>query len=133
MAKTSDLEFAQYVGPILRQVRKSRGKTLEAVAKETNIALGYLSRAERGQHALSMEKLSRLAEYYQVPLSHLIPKNDKYETKTLDLQKELWSAKQLIYDGETIQLTLEVVEQLEMAIRMGIAWAQKTQAKGKGS
>jgi len=140
MAKKSDLEFARYVGPKLRELRLAKGKTLGAVEEATGIAKGYLSRAERGQHALSMEKLSVLADYYQVPMSRLLPKSrfmpksEKEETHTLDLQKALWSAEWLVFDGESIPLTMEVVEQLETAIRMGIAWAQKTiEAKEKGS
>lgn len=133
MAKKKDAEFAEYVGPILRRIRNIKGKTMKDVSEDTGIAQGYLSRAERGQHALSMDKLSQLADYYEVPLTHFFPTEAKDSSKIFDIQKELWAARYLAFDGETVELTKEFIEQLESAIRMGIAWAQKSQeTKGKG-
>ncbi len=133
MAKKLNLEFARHVGPILRKARVDQGKTLDVVEDCTGIAKGYLSRVERGHHAISMEKLSVLADFYGFPLSHFIPRNRsklKQDTHAaVDLNEILFSNERLVFDGETIELTMDTIEKLETAIRMGIAWVQKTQGK----
>jgi transcriptional regulator with XRE-family HTH domain len=47
--------------PPLRAVRQARGLGLRSVARDAGIDPAHLSRVERGQAALSVESLQRLA------------------------------------------------------------------------
>lgn len=56
------------LGAVLRQVRHQRGWTLRDVAKESQVALGYLSEIERGRKEASSELLDAICEALGVPL-----------------------------------------------------------------
>lgn len=56
------------LGAVLRQVRHARGWTLREVAKESQVALGYLSEIERGRKEASSELLNAICEALGVPL-----------------------------------------------------------------
>lgn len=130
MSRKVDGEFAKHIGQKLRELRLKKGKTLKEVANETEGAHGYLSRIERGMHGITLELLIRLAECYQVPLTEIIPVQETGETKTLNIQKALWSSDILLFEDEVIQITDELRTNVEIALRMGIALTQKNE---KGS
>ncbi|MBI2683171.1 MAG: cupin domain-containing protein [Acidobacteriales bacterium] len=54
------------LGPLLRQARTQRGKSLDHVARATNISVGFLSNLERSQASASVGTLRRLADYFQL-------------------------------------------------------------------
>ncbi len=56
------------LGAVLRQVRNARGWTLREVAKESQVALGYLSEIERGRKEASSELLESITAALGVPL-----------------------------------------------------------------
>lgn len=56
------------LGAVLRQVRNARGWTLREVAKESQVALGYLSEIERGRKEASSELLESITTALGVPL-----------------------------------------------------------------
>ena len=57
----------------LREWRKHRDKTLQAVAEEIGITHGQLSRIERGEQPYNQELLEKLSEIYQCdPVDMLI-------------------------------------------------------------
>lgn len=60
------------VGDVLRDFRLHRGMTLRQVAKQGNLALGYLSEVERGQKEISSELLQSVANALDVPLSAVL-------------------------------------------------------------
>lgn len=53
--------YREALGEILREERLSQGMTLRTVAKQSTLALGYLSEVERGQKEISSELLKILA------------------------------------------------------------------------
>jgi transcriptional regulator with XRE-family HTH domain len=57
------------IGRDLRALRKRRGLTLQTLAARVGRSVGYLSEAERGLTALSIEELSSLAAALEVPLT----------------------------------------------------------------
>jgi DNA-binding transcriptional ArsR family regulator len=67
--------YAEAVGRRLRQVRKQEGLTLLAVAETSNgeFKVSALGAYERGERVISVLRLQRLAELYQVPVDHLLP------------------------------------------------------------
>ena len=58
------------IGELLRNLRGDR--TLRDLERETGIANAYLSNLELGTKRPGLKSLSRLAEYYEVPLKELL-------------------------------------------------------------
>jgi transcriptional regulator with XRE-family HTH domain len=67
-ASTADL------GHVVRQLRKERGATIEALALDAGIHPTYLSGIERGVRNPTWEKLCELAHALAVPLSTIAHK-----------------------------------------------------------
>ena len=60
------------LGAVLRQIRAARGWTLREVAKESQVALGYLSEIERGRKEASSELLDAICQALGVPLWYVL-------------------------------------------------------------
>lgn len=60
------------LGAVLRQIRSARGWTLREVAKESQVALGYLSEIERGRKEASSELLDAICQALGVPLWYVL-------------------------------------------------------------
>ncbi|MGA6155269.1 helix-turn-helix domain-containing protein [Stenotrophomonas sp. NPDC087984] len=60
------------VGPRLRALRRARGATLAALAKETGLTASTLSRLENGKLRPTLEQLLPLARAHGVPLDDLV-------------------------------------------------------------
>lgn len=56
------MDMEQQIGPRLRRIRKRCGLTLEALAKQTDLTKGYLSKIETGKKVPPIATLSRLSE-----------------------------------------------------------------------
>ncbi|WP_033294410.1 helix-turn-helix domain-containing protein [Amycolatopsis jejuensis] len=65
-------EVLDAVGPRLRALRRQRGVTLAALARETGISESTLSRLESGLRRPNLELLLPLAQVYDVPLDDLV-------------------------------------------------------------
>lgn len=59
---------ARLLGPQLRRLRRSRGVSLAAVARATDLSVGFLSALERGQMSASVATLRRLAGFYSTSI-----------------------------------------------------------------
>ena len=60
------------VGPRLRALRSSRGRTLADLSSATGISVSTLSRLESGQRKPTLELLLPLAQEFGVPLDELV-------------------------------------------------------------
>lgn len=65
-------EVLDGVGPRLRALRRARGATLEALAKETGLAASTLSRLENGRLHPTLEQLLPLARAHGVTIDELV-------------------------------------------------------------
>ena len=67
--------FNHRVGELLREVRKQRRLTLEEVeaGSADEFKASVVGAYERGERALSLPRLARLAEFYEVPMGRLLP------------------------------------------------------------
>lgn len=65
------------VGERLRSIRQQKGLTLHDVEalSRTEFKASALGAYERGERAISVHRLLRLAEIYQVPRDHLLPRD----------------------------------------------------------
>ncbi|MCL1600956.1 MAG: transcriptional regulator [Actinomycetia bacterium] len=75
------MEYSVRVGERLRAIRLQRGMSLQDVHRTTEgeFKAAVLGAYERGERSLSLPRLKRLAGYYEVPVSQLLPEEDIYE------------------------------------------------------
>jgi transcriptional regulator with XRE-family HTH domain len=61
--------FRRLLGDVLREHRRSQGRTLRDVSAEARVSLGYVSEIERGQKEASSECLAAICAALNLPLS----------------------------------------------------------------
>ena len=61
------------LGTTLRTIRTARGLSLAQVAKETGISRSLLSLIETGRSDITIGRLTRLAQLYELRLAELVP------------------------------------------------------------
>ena len=61
-------------GQRIRELRKDRGLTQEALAARAGIDRAYMGHIERGAHNLTFEKICQIADALEVPLAEMFPK-----------------------------------------------------------
>ena len=69
------------IGERLRAIRRQQGLSLHDVEAKSGheFKASVLGAYERGERALSVDRLIRLAELYDVPAGQLLPRNDEVE------------------------------------------------------
>jgi len=60
------------IGDVLRERRRTQGRTLREVSAAARVSLGYLSEVERGQKEASSELLGSICGALEVPLSTVL-------------------------------------------------------------
>src|SRR3981081_1411037 len=70
--------YAERVGERLRSVRKQKRLSLQAVeaASRQEFKASVLGAYERGERAISVPRLQRLARFYAVPVDQLLPREE---------------------------------------------------------
>ena len=61
----------------IKQIRKNKQITLQALAKKTGLTAGYLSRVENSDSAPPIATLHRLAEGLDIPIEYLVSDEDQ--------------------------------------------------------
>jgi transcriptional regulator with XRE-family HTH domain len=96
VAEEQSMEYSVRVGERLRAIRLQRGMSLQDVHRTTDgeFKAAVLGAYERGERSLSLPRLKRLAGYYEVPVSQLLPEEDTYDLRpvpeggvTIDLSR----------------------------------------------
>src|SRR5690625_5973239 len=64
--------FRQELGDVLRDARRSQGRTLRQVSSDARVSLGYLSEIGRGQKEASSELLLSVTGALGLPLSFVL-------------------------------------------------------------
>jgi transcriptional regulator with XRE-family HTH domain len=69
--------YARRVGERLRLIRKQKGLSLQEVeaSSEQEFKASVLGAYERGERAISVPRLQRLAKFYAVPVDQLLPQD----------------------------------------------------------
>src|SRR5277367_623198 len=77
-AEGMDAGYATIVGARLRAVRRQKNLSLLAVqaASQQEFKASVLGAYERGERAISVPRLQRLAKLYDVPVDQLLPEDD---------------------------------------------------------
>ena len=59
------------LGDVLRDARRSQGRTLRDISAKASVSLGYLSEIERGEKEASSELLASICAALEMPMSHV--------------------------------------------------------------
>jgi len=109
--------YATKVGERLRVVRKQKRMSLQAVegASQHEFKASVLGAYERGERAISVPRLQRLARFYNVPVDQLLPRDlgpegpswaTDGEGGTIDIREEQGTTRMSADDGRiAIDLT----------------------------
>jgi transcriptional regulator with XRE-family HTH domain len=75
--ETMPANYAQRVGERLRAVRKQKRLSLQAVEAASNqeFKASVLGAYERGERSISVPRLQKLADFYNVPVDQLLPRD----------------------------------------------------------
>src|ERR1700728_1424868 len=81
--ETARAAYARAVGSRLRAVRKQMRLSLQAVEamSDREFKASLLGASERGERAISVPRLQRLAKLYDVPVDQLLPHDDVEEDR----------------------------------------------------
>ncbi|HEV3226436.1 MAG TPA: helix-turn-helix transcriptional regulator, partial [Acidimicrobiales bacterium] len=80
--------YGRKVGERLRAIRRQKGLSLQDVeaTSRQEFKASVLGAYERGERAISVPRLQRLARFYSVPVDQLLPREDGETTSdVLDL------------------------------------------------
>jgi transcriptional regulator with XRE-family HTH domain len=85
--------YGRRVGERLRTIRRQKGLSLQDVEATSSqeFKASVLGAYERGERAISVPRLQRLAAFYQVPVDQLLPRDDA-DPRVLDLTEHPGSA-----------------------------------------
>jgi transcriptional regulator with XRE-family HTH domain len=86
----ADLTYAVKVGSRLRAIRKQKRLSLQDVeaSSQQEFKASVLGAYERGERAISVPRLQRLARFYNVPVDQLLPAEDEASPDAvIDLDK----------------------------------------------
>lgn len=86
------MDVLNQIGVILKELRIDKDITLEEVANAIGSTKSMISKYERGEHEPGLNKLRKLADFYDVSLDYLFGfTNDKQPIITSEKLDELFS------------------------------------------
>ena len=74
------------VGDRLRSIRRQRGLSLQEVQRLSGgeFKAAVVGAYERGERSLSLPRLQRLSQFFQVPISHFLPQEESPGARTME-------------------------------------------------
>ena len=114
--------YARRVGERLRLIRRQKNLSLQDVeaVSEQEFKASVLGAYERGERAISVPRLQRLARFYSVPVDQLLPRDaDEYgqpidEDEVIDLDSpEVAKPRARFYDDERVTIDLTRMDSLD--------------------
>jgi transcriptional regulator with XRE-family HTH domain len=114
--KTS-LAYAKRVGERLRAIRKQKDLSLQDVeqASREEFKASVLGAYERGERAISVPRLQRLAKFYNVPVDRLLPGDVAVDGgEVIDLDDDAEASRRVFRDDdERIRIDLQRLDLIE--------------------
>lgn len=106
--------FDKLLGERLRAARRHRGWSLQEVEKrsDSEFRSSVLGAYERGERAISVQRLHRLASLYRVDVAHLIPSNEDSDAQDQSVSIDLDAI------GGVDEDVSEVIDRFLVAIQM---------------
>jgi transcriptional regulator with XRE-family HTH domain len=101
--------YARRVGERLRNVRRQQRLSLQAVEASSGqeFKASVLGAYERGERAISVPRLQRLAKYYNVPVDQLLPKDAGGEPEWANNSDEEIDLRE--FDEEESKVTIDLL------------------------
>jgi transcriptional regulator with XRE-family HTH domain len=90
------------VGHQLRAVRKERGFSLGQVAEATGVSRSFLSLVETGRSDITLGRLMRLVQFYEIRISDLLPEPPTADPRVV----RVYERKRISSPGEGIDVFL---------------------------
>jgi transcriptional regulator with XRE-family HTH domain len=92
--------YGRKVGERLRSIRRQKGLSLQDAeeASALEFKASVLGAYERGERAISVPRLQRLARFYNVPVDQLLPRDRNAEDEVLDLTVSLPDRRKVVLD-----------------------------------
>jgi transcriptional regulator with XRE-family HTH domain len=92
--------YGRKVGERLRSIRRQKGLSLQEAeeASEQEFKASVLGAYERGERAISVPRLQRLARFYNVPVDQLLPRDRDAEDEVLDLTVAVPDRRKVVID-----------------------------------
>ena len=106
---------SEYVGDRLRAIRRQKGLSLHDVEARSKqeFKASVLGAYERGERAISVSRLIRLAELYRVPADQLLPRGGH----DVDVEIDLTTPNEGTVEGFTIDLVrLHEIDDADAAV-----------------
>jgi transcriptional regulator with XRE-family HTH domain len=112
------LAYAKRVGERLRAIRKQKDLSLQDVeqASREEFKASVLGAYERGERAISVPRLQRLARFYNVPVDRLLPGDVSPDAAVvIDLDEEVESQQHRVFpdDDERIRIDLQRLDHVD--------------------
>jgi transcriptional regulator with XRE-family HTH domain len=107
--------YAVRVGARLRAIRRQKHLSLQEVeaASEHEFKASVLGAYERGERAISVPRLQRLARFYQVPVDQMLPADEEFGLRRGDEQVlDLTDRARARRDDRPVTIDLTAVEQV---------------------
>jgi transcriptional regulator with XRE-family HTH domain len=101
--------YAGRVGERLRNVRKQQRLSLQAVEAASNqeFKASVLGAYERGERAISVPRLQRLAKFYNVPVDQLLPRDSGPEPEWAGQDLDVLEREgQMVRDDDPVTIDL---------------------------
>jgi transcriptional regulator with XRE-family HTH domain len=97
-------DYSRNVGQRVRSIRKQKRMSLQEVesASSQEFKASVLGAYERGERAISVPRLQRLAGFYNVPVDQLLP----HDENAIDLREHL------VTDDRSVKINLTRLEEI---------------------
>ncbi len=97
--------YGKRVGERLRAIRRQKRLSLQDVeaASAHTFKASVLGAYERGERAISVPRLERLARFYAVPVDQLLPRDDEHGRQVLDLTEHSAGSRSVTIDLTRLQ------------------------------
>jgi transcriptional regulator with XRE-family HTH domain len=113
--------YAERVGERLRSVRKQKRLSLQAVeaSSRQEFKASVLGAYERGERAISVPRLQRLARFYNVPVDQLLPRDLGPDLEPwigeddVDIDLAAEEVRDIQRSGAKITLDLQVLDRID--------------------
>ncbi|UPK77144.1 transcriptional regulator [Nocardioidaceae bacterium SCSIO 66511] len=120
------MEYAKALGSRLRAIRQQQGLSLQGVEQKSGgrwkaVVIGSY---ERGDRAVTVQRLSELADFYGVPIEHFLPEVDENQHGSPD------GASRLVIDLERLK-EIRAVEGAPLARYISTIQSQRGDYNGR--